>query len=153
MRDNQIATEDASSRFLSTAGTFLPVDLAKLCVINPLHVILWKSIAIISLVIAAVGVVLPVLPTVPFVILAAWAGSKGWPQLERWLLEHPVHGPIIQRWRDNRAVPRKAKILAVVMMSVSALLLVLSPANLWIKILTPTVMAVVAVWLWQHPDE
>ena len=126
--------------------------LAKPYVKNPLHIILWRSIAISSLVLASVGAVLPVLPTVPFLIVAAWAGSKGWSQLERWLLEHPLHGPTIQRWRNNRAIPRQTKIFAVVMMSVSGLLLVLSPVAVWIKIVIPIVMVVVAVWLWQHPD-
>ena len=126
--------------------------LAKPHVKNPLHIILWRSIAISSLVLASVGAVLPVLPTVPFLIVAAWAGSKGWSQLERWLLEHPLHGPTIQRWRNNRAIPRQTKIFAVVMMSVSGLLLVLSPVAVWIKIVIPIVMVVVAVWLWQHPD-
>lgn len=119
---------------------------------KPLHAILWRSIAVASLLLAGVGVMLPVLPTVPFLIVAAWAGSKGWLQLERWLLQHPVHGPFIQRWRDNRAIPRQAKKLAVVMMSASALLLVLSPAAAWVKIVIPLAMLVIATWLWQHPD-
>lgn len=117
-----------------------------------LQVILWRSIAIASLVLAGVGLVLPVLPTVPFLIVAAWAGSKGWLRLERWLLHHPLYGPIIQRWRNNRAIPRKAKKLAVVMMSVSALLIVLSPVAEWIKLVVPLAMLVIATWLWQHPD-
>ncbi len=117
-----------------------------------MHIILWRSIAITSLVLAAMGTVLPVLPTVPFLIVAAWAGSKGWSRLERWLLEHPRHGPVIQRWRDNRAVPRQAKFLAVGMMSASALLLAFSPVADWIKIVVPMVMLVVAIWLWHHPD-
>jgi len=104
------------------------------------------------MVIAGVGIVLPVLPTVPFLIVAAWAGSKGWIGLERWLLEHPLHGPLIQRWRDHRAIPRQAKMLAVTMMSVSVLLLVLSPVPDWIKIVIPMIMVVVALWLWQHPE-
>ena len=116
------------------------------------HVILWRSIAIASLVLAGVGVVLPVLPTVPFLIIAAWAGSKGWSRLESWLLEHPLHGPVIQRWRNNHAVPRQAKVFAVTMMSVSSLLLVLSPMANWIKLAVPLVMAVVAIWLWHLPD-
>ena len=101
---------------------------------------------------AIVGVVLPVLPTVPFLILAAWAGGKGWPRLERWLLEHPRHGPAIRRWRDHGAIPRKAKFLAVAMMSISGLLIILSPLEIWIRIVVPLVLVVVALWLWRRPD-
>lgn len=122
-------------------------------ILKPLHIIFWRSIAISSLILACIGVLLPVLPTVPFLIVAAWAGNKGWSQLERWLLEHPMHGPIIQGWRHNRAIPRQAKKLAMVMMSVSALLLFFSSVAAWIKIAVPTVMVAIIYWLWHHPDK
>ena len=117
-----------------------------------LKTILWKSLALICLALATVGIVLPGLPTVPFLIAAAWAGGKGWPRFEQWLLGHPHHGPIIRRWRDNRAVPRRAKVLAVCMMFLSATILILSPAALWLKITVPAVMLLVGIWLWNHPD-
>ena len=117
-----------------------------------LKTILWKSLALICLALATVGIVLPGLPTVPFLIAAAWAGGKGWPRFEQWLLEHPRHGPTIRRWRDHRAVPRRAKILAVCMMFLSATILILSPAALWLKITVPAVMLLVGIWLWNHPD-
>ncbi len=118
----------------------------------PLKIILWRSFALACLALAVVGIVLPVLPTVPFLIAAAWAGGKGWPRLERWLLDHPRHGPIILRWRDHRAVPRRAKILAVCMMFLSVSILTLSPAALWVKVAVPTLMLLVGIWLWSHPD-
>src|SRR5690606_19019222 len=48
---------------------------------------LWRSLAIACVALALLGTVLPVLPTVPFLLVAAWAGSRGWPRLETWLLE------------------------------------------------------------------
>ena len=119
---------------------------------HSLKIILWKSLALICLALAMVGIVLPGLPTVPFLIAAAWAGGKGWPRFEQWLLDHPRHGPIIRRWRDHRAVPRRAKILAVCMMLLSATILMLSPAALWVKLVVPVVMLLVGIWLWSHPD-
>ncbi|PTT80386.1 DUF454 domain-containing protein [Pelomonas sp. HMWF004] len=114
--------------------------------------LLWRALAVLSLVLAVVGAVLPVLPTVPFLILAAWAGGKGWPALEAWLLNHPHYGPGIRRWRERGAVPRKAKWLATCMMTLSAVLLALSSAPLTVKIVVPVVMAIVATWLWRRPE-
>jgi len=108
------------------------------------------ALAIVGL--ALLGMVLPVLPTVPFLIVAAWAGSRGWPRLETWLLEHPRHGPAIRRWRDNGAIPRRAKWFATTMMVVSATVLALMAVPGWVKLAAPSMMAGVAVWLWRRPD-
>lgn len=61
---------------------------------------------------AAVGVVLPLWPTTPFALLAAWAFARSSPRLEAWLRGHPSLGPAIRAWTERRAIPRKAKLLA-----------------------------------------
>lgn len=114
--------------------------------------LLWRALAVLSLVLAAIGAVLPVLPTVPFLILAAWAGGKGWPALEEWMLAHAQFGPHIRRWRAHGAVPRRAKWLATVMMTGSAVMLQFTPAPAAVRIGVPVVMAAVAVWLWLRPE-
>lgn len=114
--------------------------------------LLWRALALLSLVLAVAGVVLPVLPTVPFLLLAAWAAGKGWPALETWLLNHAHFGPGIRRWRERGAVPRRAKWLATAMMTGSAIMLAVSPLPLAIKIAVPAVMAAVAIWLWRRPE-
>jgi uncharacterized protein len=115
------------------------------------HVLLWRVAALVSLVLGAAGIVLPVLPTVPFFILAAWAASKGWPALEIWLLEHRTYGPHIRLWRERGAIPRRAKWLATLMMLASAIVLQFSAAPLWAQIGAPVTMFLVAVWLWRRP--
>lgn len=114
--------------------------------------LLWRALALLSVALGLVGVVVPGLPTVPFMLLAAWAGGKGWPALEQWLLQHPSYGPAIRRWRDHGAVPRHAKWMASAMMLASSTVLWLSPAPLAVKVAAPTVMAVVALWLWRRPE-
>lgn len=113
---------------------------------------LWRVLAIVSVALALLGTVLPVLPTVPFLLVAAWAGSRGWPRLETWLLEHPKHGPAIRRWRDHGAVPRRAKWVASAMMLASTAILAFSAVPLWTKIAVPAFMATVAAWLWMRPE-
>ncbi len=114
---------------------------------------MWRLLAVLAVLLGVIGIVLPVLPTVPFMLLAAWAGSKGWPQLEAWLLQHPTHGPMIRRWRERGAVPRRAKWFATIGMSASAVWVSFMPAPLWVKLAVPAVMLCVAVWLWMRPEE
>lgn len=57
----------------------------------------------------AIGVVVPLLPTVVFWIVAAWCFGKSSPRLEGWLLNHPAAGPHIRGWRERGAIGRRAK--------------------------------------------
>jgi uncharacterized membrane protein YbaN (DUF454 family) len=117
-----------------------------------LALVFWRTLAVACVVLGLIGVVLPGLPTVPFLLVAAWAGGRGWPALEIWLLNHPRHGPAIRRWRERRAVPRRAKLAAIGTMGVSTLLIAASAAPSWVKFGAPATMAVVAVWLWRRPE-
>jgi uncharacterized membrane protein YbaN (DUF454 family) len=114
--------------------------------------LLWRSVALACLALGVLGVFLPVLPTTPFLLVAAWAAGRGWPQFEAWLLAHPRFGPPIRRWRDHRAVPRSAKWGASLTMLASAALLAASSAPLALKLAVPAVMAAVAWWLWRRPE-
>lgn len=114
--------------------------------------LLWRSLALGCLTLGVLGAFLPVLPTTPFLLVAAWAAGRGWPQFEAWLLAHPRLGPPIRRWRDHRAVPRGAKWAASLTMLTSAALLAASDAPLAAKLAVPAVMATVAWWLWRRPE-
>ena len=119
---------------------------------RPVTIALWRALAIACVALALLGTVLPVRPTVPFLLVAAWAGSRGWPRLEAWLLELTKHGPAIRRWRDHGAVPRRAKWFATATMLLSAAILALSGAPPWVKVAVPGLMASVAAWLWMRPE-
>lgn len=114
--------------------------------------ILWRAAALSAFVIGIVGIAVPVLPTVPFLILSAWAASKGWPSFEQWLLEHPSYGPYIRSWRERGVVPRTAKVWAILTMSASAVLLQFLDPPVWLRLGAPLVMGIVAVWLWRRPE-
>ena len=76
----------------------------------------WFLLGLLSLLVGFIGIFLPLLPTTPLVILAAFAFSKSSPRFERWLLEHRIFGPIIADWRENRAIAPRYKAMAVGMM-------------------------------------
>ena len=59
-----------------------------------------------------VGAFLPLLPTTVFLILAAACFAKSSPRMEAWILDHKDFGPLVRAWRENGAIPRKAKVLA-----------------------------------------
>jgi uncharacterized protein len=114
--------------------------------------LLWRALALASLLLGIVGAFLPVLPTTPFLLVAAWAASKGWPQFEAWLLAHPRWGPPVRRWRDHRAVPRSAKWLASITMLASVTLVAASGAPLALKLALPAFLSCVAWWLWRRAE-
>jgi hypothetical protein len=114
--------------------------------------LLWRLLAALSVVLGVIGAFLPVMPTVPFLLLAAWAGGHGWPELEARLLAHPKYGPYILDWRRHGAIPRRAKWLASVMMCSSALMLWFSPLPAWLRGTVWLILLVVACWMWTRPE-
>lgn len=114
--------------------------------------LLWRTLALACVGLGAIGAVLPGLPTVPFLLLAAWAAGKGWPALEEKLLNHPRYGATLRRWRERGAISRKAKWAATLMMTASGLVIAFSSAPIHAKLGVPLLMAVVAVWMWRRPE-
>ncbi len=76
----------------------------------------WTALGLGFVALGAVGVVVPGLPTTPFLLLAAACFARGSPRLEAWLLADPVFGPLIREFREHRSVPLRAKVLALVLM-------------------------------------
>ena len=111
----------------------------------------WTVAGFLSLAVGAIGVLLPLLPTVPFVILAAFCFARGNPELERWLVEHRVYGPHIQAWRERGAISRKGKIAATAAFAFSIVLAaIFSP---WPWVMAPVIAAVVTgSWIWTRPE-
>ena len=84
--------------------------------------IIWLIVGFASLGLAGLGVALPLLPTTPFVILAAFCFAKSSPALHAWLLRNPTFGKAIRDWQTHRAISRRGKAASVVAMALSLIL-------------------------------
>ncbi|NQD37150.1 YbaN family protein [Permianibacter sp. IMCC34836] len=112
---------------------------------------LLMAAGVLALLLAVAGIVLPLLPTTPWVIVAAFCFAKAEPKWEKRLLDHPRFGPYIIAWRDRQAIPRLGKIAAGIMLIISAVVgwWRLPLAWAWL----PTLVAiVVGSWIWTRPD-
>jgi hypothetical protein len=109
-------------------------------------------LAVASLALGVLGLFLPVVPTVPFVLLAAWAAARSSPRLSRWLENHPRLGPYIADWRHGGAVRRRAKWTASALMSISAAGMLLWIGPRWQVFAAIGVLGIVLVWLWRRPE-
>lgn len=111
----------------------------------------WMMAGWLAVAAGAIGALLPLLPTVPFMILAAFCFARGNPKFEKWLLDHRYFGPHIHAWRQRGAISRRGKFGAIVMLSGSAImgLIVLPlPYNL-----IPLMIAVISsCWLATRPS-
>ena len=112
----------------------------------------FRILAYIAAGLAAIGVVLPLLPTTPFVLLAAYFASKGSPAFAQWLEGHPRFGPAIEQWRHRRAVPAKAKVLACSMMALSWGLLVMLGSPLMVLTVSGLFLLCVATYMITRPS-
>ena len=113
--------------------------------------IAWKLAGAVALLTGVVGIFVPLLPTTPFVLLAAFCFARGSPRMEAWLLGHTRFGPMVRDWRERRAIPLRAKQMAWTMMALASLWSwwVLPPRWGWV----PAVWcAAVALWMARLPS-
>ena len=113
---------------------------------------MWLSFGWLTLVLGAIGAFLPVMPTVPFLILSVWAFSRSSPRLRNRILRHPKFGPPIRAWQRGGIISRPAKIWSTLAMAMGvgwALLLGLHPLFIAAQ---ATVCICVAAYLLTRPE-
>ncbi len=115
---------------------------------------LWNSFGFFSLLVGFVGIFLPIFPTVPFTIVAAFCFTKGSPRFHDWLIYHPLLGPPIRNWQERRAIPRYAKYLTTIMLSISIPIsaYIIGRSLWWLSTLTTVICLAILLWLWLLPD-
>ncbi|CAG9175399.1 YbaN family protein [Cupriavidus respiraculi] len=79
----------------------------------------WAALGVFFLLLGFIGIFLPVLPTTPFVLLAAACFARGSERFHGWLMAHPRLGPLVHDWHVHRSIPLRAKCFAIATMWVS----------------------------------
>lgn len=106
----------------------------------------------VSFTLGIVGIFLPVLPTTPFLLLAAFCFAKSSARFYNWLLNHRWFGPSIVSWKKNGTIPRKTKIVALTLLALSigsSVAFFIRPAPL--KIMVSAIGIAVAAYLIRIP--
>jgi uncharacterized protein len=103
--------------------------------------------------VGAVGIVLPVLPSTGFFILAVFFFARSSPRLEQWILEHDLFGPPVLAWQEHGAIPRKAKYLAFAGMAFGFVSFVyFAKPALWLLVLVALFFLGSATYVGTRPD-
>ena len=113
--------------------------------------LLWMSAGGLAFAVGTIGIALPLLPTVPFYWLAAFCFARSNPVWEQWLLDHPVWGPPIVKWRERRAIARRAKLAAIAGLTGSS---IMSLAFLtWPWSIFPALACLASgTWIWTRAE-
>lgn len=113
--------------------------------------ILLLSLGWLAIVLGTLGIVLPLLPTTPFVLLAAWCFARSSPRFHHWLLWKSPFGRFIRHWQQHRAMPpgskMRAMLLIVITFSVSIYLVNL----LWVRIMLGVMLCLLLLFMWRIP--
>lgn len=108
--------------------------------------LLWLAGSV-SLVLGLIGVVVPGLPTTPFILLAAACYAKASPRLHAWLLNHRLTGPLLRDWEKHRSLTRRTKTIAVVSMLVMVSFSIWSFRHRWIAQAVLVVLGLIGAWV------
>ena len=108
-------------------------------------------IGFVSLALGALGVFLPLLPTTPFVLVAAIAFAKSSDRLHQWLVDHDIFGPLIADWREHGAISRRTKVISVLSMIAILVISTLLAMPTHVIVIQAIVLSCSAVFILTRP--
>ena len=109
--------------------------------------LLFAGLGTLFVVLGVLGIFLPILPTTPFLLLAAGCFARSSSRVYHWLLNHRAFGPIILEWREHRAMPYRAKRVALILIALSFTVSIVFFVPYWQGRLAMGIGGV-ALWLW-----
>jgi uncharacterized membrane protein YbaN (DUF454 family) len=99
------------------------------------------------------GIFLPLLPTTPFLLLAAACYARGSQRFYDWLLANRTFGPLILEWRRHRSIPYRTKLTAIAMMSLTlGISIVFFVPIFWVQVLLTLFGIGMAIWMYRMPS-
>ena len=104
------------------------------------------------LALALIGVILPGLPTVPFLLLAAWFSAKGSSRLHNWLYVHPHFGKLLIDWEQQGAISRPSKVIAFLLLTLSWVIMYQRIDNIWLITGMAVLFISVLVFIVSRPE-
>lgn len=114
---------------------------------------LWVVSGTTALGMGVVGIVLPLLPTVPFLLLAAFCYARGSDRLHAWLIDHPRLGAPILDWQERGAISIRAKLLASLSILGAFSLSFVLDVSTTVLVIQAIVLSVVTVFIWTRPSD
>ncbi len=112
---------------------------------------LWAGLGLLCVALAMIGVALPLLPTVPFLLLAAFFFARSSSRLHNWLLSHRTFGPMIVDWQSSGAIRPGAKKAATLSVAAVFGLSVLLSVPSHVLIIQAIVLSAVMLFIWTRP--
>lgn len=100
---------------------------------------------------AALGVLLPLLPATPFLLLAAWCFSRSSPRFHQWLLYRSWFGGYLRHWQAHRALPPNTKWKAMLFTAISISISLFFIKIIWVRVLLFGLMLVLLAIIWRLP--
>jgi uncharacterized membrane protein YbaN (DUF454 family) len=113
---------------------------------------LWAGLGLLCVGLAMVGVILPLLPTVPFLLLAAFFFARSSSRLHNWLTTHQIFGPMILDWQRSGAIRPPAKKAATVSVAAVFGLSIIMSAPPHVLVIQLVVLGGVMVFIWSRPN-
>lgn len=120
--------------------------------LNPFKRILLIIAGILSLVLGVIGAFVPLLPTVPLVLLAAYCFGRSSEKLHQWLLRHRYFGPIIENFQAGKGIPRRVKYRAIIVLWLSMGMSAWIVGRLPLQLMLAVIGLGVTIYLWRLPE-
>lgn len=113
---------------------------------------IWATLGLICVALAMIGIVLPLLPTVPFLLLAAFFFARSSSRLHSWLLSHAQFGPFIEDWNSSGAINPRAKRLATWSIAVVFALSLAIGVPVFVIVVQAVTLSCVLLFIWTRPS-